>query len=210
MRLMKVLVNKDIKSLARVDNIWLVQGYENVFTLRRVVPSLAALAGKSGEVEEMLGKVDGLEMFMNTDFQRHLERRATQACACISCGLHTLDDPIPCPRRSGGHDVGCEGCAAGINIFTTLDALMMHSKARGAQVPSVLLVEQSDELVDVAGNIAECLCRFKHFRAHLAQLVVKHDFDLEESKDQKQDKAIVIIDYKVRSIEEEERRRMGA
>ena len=34
-------------------------------------------------------------------------------------------------------------------------------------------------------------------------------FDLEESKDQKQEEAIVIIDYKVRSIEEEERRRLG-
>ena len=66
------------------------------------------------------------------------------------------------------------------------------------QVPSVLSVEQSDELLDVADNIAECCRRFKHFCPHHAQLVVKHDFDLEESNDQKQDEAIVTIDDKVR------------
>ena len=144
---------------------------------------------------------------MKTEFQRHLERGATRACTCISCGLHTLDDPIPCSRSAGGHDVGCKGCVAGVNIFITLDALVVHAKARGAQVSSVLLVEQSDELVDVAGNIAECRRQFKHFRAHLVQLVIGNDFYLEESKDQKQDKSIVTIDYKVRSIEEERRRR---
>ena len=68
MRLMKVLTNKDIKLLAGLDNVQVVQGYENFLTLRRVVPSLEALAGKAGEVEELLGKVYGLELFMKTYF----------------------------------------------------------------------------------------------------------------------------------------------
>ena len=50
MRLMKVLMNKEIKSLVRLDNVRVVQGYENVLTLRKVVPRLSALAGKVGEV----------------------------------------------------------------------------------------------------------------------------------------------------------------
>ena len=66
--------------------------------------------------------------------------------------------------------MGCEGCVSGVNIFTTFDALVVHAKAQGAQFPSILLVEQSDELVDVAGNIAECCRQFKHFRAHLVRL----------------------------------------
>ena len=49
-RLMKVLTNKYIKLLAGIDNVWVVQGYENVLTLRKVVPRLSALAGKVGEV----------------------------------------------------------------------------------------------------------------------------------------------------------------
>ena len=98
--------------------------------------------------------------------------------------------------------MGCEGCVSGVNIFTTFDALVVHAKAQGAQFPSILLVEQSDELVDVAGDIAECCRRFKHFCAHLGHLVIEHEFDLEESKDQKQDKAIVTIEYRVQSTEE--------
>ena len=50
MQLMKCITNKDIKSLAGMDNVRVVQGYDNFMTLRRVVPSLAALAGKAGEV----------------------------------------------------------------------------------------------------------------------------------------------------------------
>ena len=153
--------------------------------------------------------MDGLELFKKTDFQRHLKRGDTWACTCISCGLHTMDYPITCTRGAGGHDVGCKGCLAGVNLFTTLVTLVVHAKAPDAQVPSVLLMDQSDELVYIAGDIDECRYLFKHFHAHLAQIFVKHDFDLEESKDQKQDKAIVTIDYKVQSIEEEERRRWG-
>ena len=73
MQLMKVLTNKDIKSRVGLDNVWVEQGCENFLTLRRVVPSLAALAGKVGELEEMLGKLNGLELFMKTYFHRHLE-----------------------------------------------------------------------------------------------------------------------------------------
>ena len=120
---------------------------------------------------------------------------------------HTGQSHSLSPQR---RRVGCEGCVAGVNLFTTPGALVVHAKAWDVQVPSVLLAEQSDDLVDLVGNIAECRCRFKHFRANLAQLVVEHDFDLEESKDQKQDEAIVAIDYKVLSIEEEESRRRGA
>ena len=166
-----------------------------------MVLSLAALAWNAGEVGELLGEVNGLELFMTTEFQRHFKQGATRACACISCGLHTLDDYIPCPCGAGSHDVGCEGCVTDVNLFTTLEALMVHAKARGAQVPSVLLLDQSDEIVDVAGDIAERCCRFKDFHMHLTQLVVEHDFYLEESKDQKKYQAIFTIDYKVQSTE---------
>ena len=174
MRVMKVLMNKDIKLIAGLGNVREVQGYENFITLCRVVLSLVALAGKASEVEELLGEVDGLELFVKTDFQRHLERGNMRACACISWGLHILDNPIPFPRGAGCHDVGCKECVAGVNILTTLDTLVVHAKARGVQVLSVLLEEHSDELVDVAGNIVECRRRFKHFCAHLAHLVIEH------------------------------------
>ena len=81
--------------------------------------------------------------------------------------------------------MGCKGCVAGVNLFTTLVTLVVHAKAPDAQVPSVLLMDQSDELVYIAGDIAECRYQFKHFHGNLAQIFVKHDFDLEESKDQK-------------------------
>ena len=100
-----------------------------------MVPSLEALARKSGEVEELLGKVDGLELFIKTDFQCHLNRVATQVCLCILCCFHTPDNPIPCPRGTGGHDVECKGCVAGVNLFTTLDALVVHAKARVCRSP---------------------------------------------------------------------------
>ena len=66
MQLMKVLMNKDIKLRVGLDNVWVEQGCENFLTLRRVVLNLAVLAGKVGEVAEMLGKLNGLELFMKT------------------------------------------------------------------------------------------------------------------------------------------------
>jgi hypothetical protein len=70
----EALTNKDIKSLAGLDNIKTVQGMENFAKMRKLVAQLTVLAGKQeDEAAGLVGQVDDVELFMKTEVSRHLQ-----------------------------------------------------------------------------------------------------------------------------------------
>jgi hypothetical protein len=81
--LIKVLSGDDIKKLSGLDDIKVEQGRENFISLRRIVDSLFTVE----EAHAMKKRVDDVENFYKTDFEKHLESTSEYSCACLTCGF---------------------------------------------------------------------------------------------------------------------------
>jgi hypothetical protein len=67
--LIKILSGDDIKKLSGLDNIKVEQGQDHFISLWQIVDSLFTVE----EVHCMKKRVDNIENFYKTDFQKHLE-----------------------------------------------------------------------------------------------------------------------------------------
>jgi hypothetical protein len=80
----KLLTGPDIKKLSGLDDIKVEKGRENFQSIRKYIDVLYA----PDEAHAMKKRVDAVENFHKTDFDKHLSREAEYACACLTCGFH--------------------------------------------------------------------------------------------------------------------------
>lgn len=69
----------------------------------------------------MKKRVDDVEIFHKTDFDKHLKRQSQYACACLTCGFHHKDAPddIVCSQH-GQHKRPCKHCTEGYAIIAEI------------------------------------------------------------------------------------------
>jgi hypothetical protein len=81
--LIKVLTGNDIKKLSGLDDVKTEKGRENFIQLRKLIEKLVS----PDREDAMKKRVDAVELFHKSDFDKHLERHSEYACACLSCGF---------------------------------------------------------------------------------------------------------------------------
>ena len=174
--LAKALTNKEVKSLSGLDNIKTVQGMLNFQAMRKLATQLGSLAGQSAA--GVIKEVEDSEMFMKVDFCKHVGRESDFACGCLCCGLHDPAYPVSCEQQHSANS--CEHCVASLSVFSSLRTMASAAEARLSA--SAATPHDKDDLADAKHQIGLCEDAFRHYRAHMAQIVAESEFDPQELK----------------------------
>ena len=196
-RILGAVTKGHLKSKAGLDDEDVMKGSNNVERLHEIFDRLSTeLELGPQAVKMMKSRISFILDYHKTDFIAHLSREANRQCQCISCGLHTNNEPIHCPYRVHCEKLGpCNDCEKSFDVFTDL---LRHS--REAQNKDGLTAQQIEPFVELEAEIQHCRSNLMDWRSHIVRKKVESGFSRDRLRSLKKNQAIVIADFKMKIL----------
>ena len=127
--LVGALTGGDAKRLSGLDDVKVEKGRENFIALKRLVEKVF---NEQDKVMVFHKRIDKVELFYQTDFQKHLSRNGTHMCNCLTCGFvdTTNDCGIAC---NGQHLPSCTRCTESYKIIEEIQAAIKQKRDTALQ-----------------------------------------------------------------------------
>eukprot|EP00984_Skeletonema_dohrnii_P019003 scaffold9000_cov72-Skeletonema_dohrnii-CCMP3373.AAC.4 len=181
------------KSYQGLDDEMVYKGTRNVRRLLQIHDLLSITIGESEmDRQKMKERIDSMEDWHKAGFLFHLSRHGDRCCQCISCGLHSTEEPIGCHKRSS-HGEPCSLCEDSFQVISDLKAL-----AQKAQEREGLSRAEIEQMVELEAEIDTCRQLLYEYRAHIVQKKVEGMFYREQIQSLTASDAVVICDFKMK------------
>ena len=209
--IIKTISSGQVKSRAGLDDEDVEKGSRSVDCMIEIYKILASkLKHTSDTIAGTKKKIENILTYHRTSFKSHLSRNGKKSCQCLSCGLHSSTDPVPCCYRpeeeiegDGGneletHDGPCEGCEQAFGVFDDLQDLIR-------QVFLLLSDEQADAVEreqydELKIELERCKTNLIHWRSHIARKAVEKEYTHRQSVGLGPDEVIIICDFKMKIL----------
>ena len=201
-KIVALLTNGEITSLAGLDNTDVIKGRGNFENMRQMAKKLLYVARfdtNDNEVNTIISMINHAESYHKHNFPRHLGTPGSRhKCTCFQCGFcHHDHDPIPCPHKNN-HLPPCKECQESFDAINLL--VELHKK-----VYEKLEKEKTFELdpcmrddIDTwRKEIDIYYDNLMDYRSHIVQKEDEAIYDAQRYHDLDDNECIVIFDYKV-------------
>ena len=196
-KVLGVLTNGQLKSRAGLDDEDVLKGSGNIIRVTEIYKKLAEAKGHSADtISKTVRKIEGIMTFHRTNFVSHLADHGVRCCQCISCGLHSKDEPVACPYREDQdkkHEGPCRDCEESFEIFSEMIDLAKSCE----EIPN-LSIAQKECFVELHHELQKCRINLIHWRSHIVRKVVEAKATKADIRNLKPNQAIVDIDYKMK------------
>ena len=192
-RIIGGITRGQLKSLAGLDDEDTLKGRNSIERLLEIYTILSnAMDLCEEETKQMRGVINHITDFHKTDFHKHLERTGERSCQCISCGLHSSDEPTACTSE---HKGPCKECEDSLQVFS--DMIDLAKKAQSIQgIPP----EKKEQYFELQKEIEKCRKNLIDWRSHIVRKKVESGFSRDEISSLQPDEAIVVSDFKMKIL----------
>ena len=107
------------KSLAALDNVAVRYGFENFKLMRELAAELGAAGGPPAKahVSGLVARIDKLEVYLKSDFKKHLQR-------CSKCAMHDTLHMLGGVSTEASHPEHCGQCDSAQVLLSDFEALL--------------------------------------------------------------------------------------
>ena len=129
-RILAGLTKGALKSKAGLDDEDVLKGSNSIERLVEIFEELAPTVGLTKEeCKTMKARIDKILQYHKTGFVLHLKKEAERSCQCISCGLHSDTEPVPCQYRECSASA-CAECEESFQVFSELVQLAKQAQSK--------------------------------------------------------------------------------
>ncbi len=179
------------KSYQGLDDEMVYKGTRNIQRLHEIHGLLS-----SGESEidrqKMKERIDSMDDWHRSGFKFHVEHVGDRCCQCISCGLHSSEEPINCPMR-GCHRGPCSQCEDSFQVISDLKLLAQKVLER-----KCMTSVEKERIVELDVEIDKCRQNLVEYRAHIVQKKIEAAYFREQIQSLTSTEAVVICDFKMK------------
>lgn len=205
-RILGTLTKGKMTSRAGLDDEDVMKGSGSIARAIEIYNHLAeALEHSEEEIKETTKSINWILTYHRTSFIAHLARNEKKCCQCISCGLHTKEEPIPCPYRESKdeahkHEGACRDCEKSFeildNLITLAESCLRLPKLRSQQEQQI----REQRFKEFKVKLETCRQNLVDWRSHIVRKSVEGKFSSSQMHNLKADEAIVIADFKMKIL----------
>lgn len=196
-RVIKTITKGKLESRAGLDDEDVLKGGNSIERLIEIYDILSvALDLEEEDIKATKQNIQRMLAYHKTEFAAHLDKAGKRRCQCISCGLHSKKEPIPCQLRDDGlHESPCKECEDSFQIYSELLSLCRDAQLRLGTSPA-----RKQKYVELEVEINLCRTNLIHWRSHMARKKVEAEFSRRQMCSLKKNQAIVISDFKMKLL----------
>jgi hypothetical protein len=202
--IVSTLTNGRLQSRAGLDDEDVVKGSRNIERLVEIYDDLAATLNHSQmKREETQKRIEWIITYHRTGFVSHLTEHGKKCCQCLSCGLHSDKDPVPCCFRHDDedsadgecHDGPCNDCE---QVFGILSELLQLTRDATNLFPVDTMPQERERFEVLESELEQRWENLIHWRSHIARKSVESKFSRKQLQSLKPNQAIVTSDWKMK------------